>query len=261
MKGSFAPEYSVNDKGWYLFPRDDHYRKSIFPVEVMEHKAKANLFMLQAIVEYVSEGEQTILDPMAGTGSIMVATLIGREVIMIELEESFQNIIQKGIDKIDIVEPGLGTLMLLIPGNCIKVLPVPADHIIFSPPYASALKKKSIDKFTAETLGEKLLDYTKSPENIGNLGDFFYNHKMEDVYKKCYECLPDGGSMTVIIKDRIKGGKRVGLIDWLIRCCSAIGFKLHKVYEWLPPGTPYINIRRARGETVVDEEAIVIFEK
>ena len=124
---------------------------------------------------------------------------------MIELEEHYQELILKGFDSLNAFEPGIIDLLMLIPGNCVQVMPVPTDHLIFSPPYAQALAKKGkVDQFTADTLGQAITDYTASAGNIGQMNDFYYNHRMEKVYQRCFECLSSGGTMSVIIKDRMR---------------------------------------------------------
>ena len=48
----FAPDYPRNDEGWIIFPDDVAYRKEMFPasVKTSKHTAKANIFMVQAII-------------------------------------------------------------------------------------------------------------------------------------------------------------------------------------------------------------------
>ena len=50
----FASEYNLNEAGWIKFPPDSDYRKKMFPPEVNTHPAKANVYLVQAIIEYLS---------------------------------------------------------------------------------------------------------------------------------------------------------------------------------------------------------------
>jgi DNA modification methylase len=263
-KKVFAPTTPIDSRGWYLFnQRDAEYRKTLFPEEAIKHPAKANLFMIQALVEYLTEPGDMLIEPFGGTGSIMVAALLGRQVTLIELEVTFQDLILKGIEKLETYAPGIGTQIMLIPGNCNAVMPIPdfADCCITSPPYAQALMSAGTDKFTRETLGTEISTYTQSPDNIGKLNNFYYNHKMEEVYRKLYATIKPGGSICIIIKDRISDGKRVGLVDWLIRCCVGIGWQFEENFKWFPQGTAYTAIHRSQGLETVDEEDLVIFRK
>jgi len=262
MTKEFASGYDITDEGWYKFPPDADYRKRLFPfLNLSDHPAKANLYMLQACVEYVSEPEQLILDPMSGTGSILVAALVGRRVMCMEIEKEYQRIIQQGIQCMDEIAPGASNHIVFIPSDCRLVMPVPVDHIIFSPPYGNILKKKSLDKLSAEMLGEGLLFYSKDPMNIGNLNDFIYRQEMSKVYKKCYDSLPDGGTLTIIIKNHIEQGKEVDFSGQARDDCLEIGFEQKDWFKWKPPGAAYTSFMRARGDKVVDVEDVVIMQK
>lgn len=259
----FAPEYSRNEKDWILFPRDDQYRKELFPfLKLSEHPAKANIYLVQAIVEYVSKPEDTIMDFMAGTGSIMTAALIGRRVVCIDIEEGYNQILHQGADSLEAIAPGIRDMITIVEGDCNKLLPLQiADHIIFSPPYANILRKTKLDKLSSELLGEGLLKYSAHPDNVGNLNEFLYYQKMERIYKKSFDSLPAGGTLTIIIKDHIKNGERMYLGERAKRDCIRAGFEEVGHYKWLPPGTAYTSFMRARGDKVVDDEDIIILRK
>lgn len=68
---------------------DKAQRDQFFAPDAMSHPAKGNIALWRIIIEkYTKEGE-TILDPMAGIGTTMVAALMGRNVICVELEQHF----------------------------------------------------------------------------------------------------------------------------------------------------------------------------
>ena len=259
----FASEYPTNEDGLILFPRDDLYRKELFPLlKLSEHPAKANIYLVQAIVEYVSEPEQTVMDIMAGTGTIMTAALIGRRVVCLDIEEEYVKILEQGAKSLERIAPGIGSMITIIEGDCLRLLPLPiTDHIIFSPPYSNILKKKQLDKLSAEMVGEGLLKYSSNPDNVGNLNEFLYHQKMERIYKKAFDSLPAGGTLSIIIKDHIEKGERAGLPERCTRDCLRLGFELIQTYYWLPPGSAYTSFMRARGDLVVDEEAIIILRR
>lgn len=263
MSKVFAPEYQVEEAtGWYLFPRDDQYRKSLFPhLNLSDHPAKANIYLVQSIVEYVSEPGETVMDIMSGTGTILVAALAGRRVMCIEIETEYQDIIQQGIDALERLSPGVADMITLVPGDCAVMLPLPTDHIIFSPPYTNIMRKTKLDKLSSEMLGDGLLKYSKSPQNVGNLSEFLYHQKMERIYKRCYESLPPGGTLSIIIKDHIENGERMYLGKRAQEDCIGLGFKKHSWFKWRPPGSAYVSFMRARGDVVVDDEDVVILQK
>jgi len=49
---------------------------------------------------------------------------------------------------------------------------------------------------------------------------------MRKVYAECHKALKDGGVMAVILKDYVKGGKRVPLVDDTLTLLVSLGFEL-----------------------------------
>lgn len=263
MNKVFAPEYNIDENGLYHFPRDDKYRKQLFPfLDLSSHPAKANIYMTQAIIEYVSEPGETVMDIMSGTGTIMTAALIGRRVVCLEIEEHYQWVLEQALLSLGQIDSSIPDMITIIGGDCYKLLPLPiADHVIFSPPYANIMRKKSLDKLSAEMVGTGLLDYSQEPDNIGNLNEFMYHQKMEKVYKKVFQSLPTDGTLSIIIKDHIEQGERMMLGERAERDCVRAGFSKMNWFKWLPPGSAYSSFMRARGDIVVDDEDIVILRK
>jgi len=260
----FALEYNRNEEGWILFPSDTEYRKKMFPKEVNEHQAKANVFLIQAIVEYVSEPLQMLLDPFGGTGTLMIATLMSRDVTLIDISPRYTELQRTALAKIEEIAPGSSDHVSIINSPLQTILPIPewADHIIFSPPYASIMKSKGTDKLTLEKTDYKMAEYTfTSPLNIGLMNDFMWAQNMEKVYHKCYETLKPGGTMTIIVKDHMEKRQRVGLSQAAVDACERVGFKLFDWQKWDAPGSVYTHIYRARGWEVVDDEDIIVFRK
>ena len=96
----FAPGYSRNEQDWIEFGRDDKRRRELFHPDSMKHMAKANINMVEAVYRYVSKPDDVIMDIMAGTGTLMLAATEGRQVLLIELQPDFQDIIALNIDKL-----------------------------------------------------------------------------------------------------------------------------------------------------------------
>lgn len=265
----FAPEYSRTDEGWVRFPPDSDYRKRMFPPEVSDHQAKANVYLIQSIIEYVSEPDQILLDPMAGTGTLMVGALIGRTVICVEISSYFLDIQQKALKMFEEIAPGVKDHIMLVNLPCQQYLPIPglADHIIFSPPYASIMRKtRNLDKMSADVLGARAWEYSDNPLNLGLMNDFIWAQEMEKVYAKCYETLKPNGTLTVIVKDHYekqKSGerKRIPLSQAARDACSRVGFTDHSWFKWLAPGSAFTAIYRAKGWDTVSDEDIIIMQK
>lgn len=265
-KPEFAPEYPRSPEGWVLFPSDQQYRKQIFPEGVSGHVAKANVFLVQAIVEYVSKPGQLLLDPMAGTCTLMVGALMDRQVICVEISPQFHALQQEAVKMLDSIAPGATEQVSLVNMPCQLYLPIPnlADHIIFSPPYAKIMRSKGTDKLTLEKTPYDMAEYSQHPLNLGLMNDFLWAEQMEKVYAKCLKTVKPGGTMTVIVKDHYekqKDGsrKRIQLSKAAWDACMRVGWQPKDWFKWLTLGSVYTRIYRARGwDTVSDEDVLIL---
>ena len=71
------------------FPSDVQFRAKYFAPAEKGHPARCNLYMLVWLIKKLTKPGDTILDPTSGVGSLMYATLLGRNVVNIELEKHF----------------------------------------------------------------------------------------------------------------------------------------------------------------------------
>jgi DNA modification methylase len=261
----FAPQYSRTPEGWVLFPHDVSYRKRLFPDQVFEHPAKAQLYLLEAITEYVSEPGETILDPFGGTGSMLVATLKNRNVIMCEVEPHFVDLINQSINKIQEHLDYKGGIMIVIPGDNRQTLPIPCDHVITSPPYSNILSgtglKQDIGRSNTDAAMTKYSGENASPLNIGRLSQFLYSQHMVKVYSLLFQSIRPGGTLTILIKDRMRQGKRDLLSDACIRACVEAGFELKDWFKWKAPGTAQQKLMQSKGFDTVEDEDIIILRR
>lgn len=252
----FAPNFERNSKGWIKFPQmDTSIRKRLFPEECIRHPAKANLYMLQAIIDYLYKPGETILDPMAGTGSIMIAALSGCKVICIDCCEAYAELME--LSKASILQHKPDADILILHGDCYEYLPIPVDHVCFSPPYANILAKKRVTERDISTdafylTEEELVRYSSGKGNVGTMSEFFHIQRMEQIFAKLYSSLHPGGTMTFITKDHIEAGRRVYLTRKYIKAAERVGFKLREAYKWETKGSLF---------AVVKDEDIVIMER
>lgn len=264
MTKEFAPTLPRNDQGWIILPDDVSWRKSIFPDECMKHPAKLHMFLLQSIYQYVSVPGDILLDPMGGSGTLMIAALEGRTVITLDIEDEFHKWQKKAYEYIRSSHLDMAPC-IQIHGNCKLLLPIPCNHIIFSPPYGSAFKPPKkltgimADKYHVDETNFNL--YAQTTGNVGLLNTFLYNQTMEKVYHLCYESLPSGGTLSVITKDITENGKRVFLSSWINRVCHQIGFKDLIWVKSLMMGGPWQDIRRSKDLETVDDEDTIVFRK
>lgn len=251
--------------GWLLLPPDTKWRKELFPPEAVRHPAKMQMWLEKAIIDFVSKPGDVIMDPTAGTGTVMIAALEGRPVVCLDIEEKYHQLEQEGLAKLQSLYPNMAPVTLLL-GDCRFMLPLPCDHIITSPPYAGALHSRTIRKGkyeddAFEEYDRQMNEYSKHPRNLGNLNNFLYNRAMERIYKLYHESIRPGGTLTLVLKDRIESGKRVHLVDWADRVCKKLGFQpiLHE--KWKTPGIQFTAINRAHGLEVVEDEDILVYRR
>ncbi|GAF87263.1 unnamed protein product, partial [marine sediment metagenome] len=136
------------------------------------------------------------------------------------------------------------------------------EHMIFSPPYPMGLKKKgTMDKTSVDLGYQSATEYSEDIRNFTNLNEFIYHQKIELFYKKCLQSLKPGGTMTVIIKDKMEKGQRVYQADRTERDCIRLGFELVERNKWYARGGGYSAINRAAGLETVDEEDLLTFRR
>lgn len=268
----FAPQYERNERGWILFPSDVSRRKQLFVLESMSHTAKANIYMVEALVEYCSKPGDAVMDIFGGTGTLMVGHHVGRVVWLMELNPVFVGLIKKNIAKVTADGP---PLVIFQEGACQELLKghSSVQAIITSPPYAGTFGKNSANfKEMNETelrYHQSMLTYIDDSKKRGNLApynlaamtNFMFNKELEKIYKLSFDVIRAGGYFALIIKDRIKGGVREELGMASVQMMTKIGFKIDRWERWLPPGTWFAQMARTKGQVWVDEEQLIIMRR
>lgn len=166
--------HTAGFKGWERF----------FSDESISHPAKANLKLVNWILNNYTLRGETVLDPMAGTGSTAIlAALNGRNGVAVELEPKFCAMIKENME----LTQQQKTLTPKGDVSCIEgdarrlsELLAESDVIITSPPYASPggaildrafMEKLALDP-NSNRYGRKTFPgygkYSESPEQIGN---------------------------------------------------------------------------------------------
>ena len=249
----------------YPLRPEQNLRRQLQSEESMRHPAKANIYMMEDIWRYVSLPGEVIVDFFGGTGTTGIATREGREVILIELEHPFTKIQDRNNEILQrLYKKGFVT----IKGDNRKILlsMKNIDHIMGSPPYAGAMTRKAITEESSESdkqlTGNMMVgEYTASPENLGIANKFQYNMRMTRLYEAAFNALRPGGTMTTIMGDITRNGKRVALSRWVYTTCQRIGFEVLMHFRRYMPGTSYKAVHKARGLYVVNDEDIIIFRK
>jgi len=163
-----------------VFGVDTKHRKEWFTGISFSHPAKMSLPLQLWIIENYTKPGDTILDPMAGSGTVLVACSLGRNVIAVELEPKFVEIMKGNWEKIKQRGPQLGYSMgqaQIIQGDARNLEDILVDHAVFSPPFQAQKVggKQGAGSYSGTDLSQGLNrvkdDYlaAEHPNNIGNL--------------------------------------------------------------------------------------------
>lgn len=123
------------------FNSDTRHRKQWFTGISFSHPAKMILPLQLWIIENYTKPGDVVLDPMAGSGTILTACSMGRHVIAVELEDKFVKMMQGNWEKVQQRGPQLGYEMgtaQIIQGDARNLKGLMVDKCVFSPPYAEA---------------------------------------------------------------------------------------------------------------------------
>ncbi|MBT3188036.1 MAG: site-specific DNA-methyltransferase [Anaerolineae bacterium] len=200
---------------------------------VLTHPAKYPETLVQEFIEFFTKEGATVLDPMAGTGSTLVAALrSGRHSYGIELNPKYAQIAKDVIaeEKSDLAEAGQNSRLTakIINGDAAKAasFDIPEiDYLITSPPYwdmlharGSATQKKRRDESELDVV------YSEDPNDVGNMHDYEeFLEKLVGIYAGLKPLMRERAYLTIIVKNVKKGGK-IYPLAW------DIGRELGKVY-------------------------------
>jgi len=261
---TFAPNRERTEEGWLVYPRDKKLRSEFFDEDLIKriitHPAKMNAYLLLDIVEFVSEPGDRILDVFGGVGTTLLAATRGREVILIEIEKYYQDIIEASMESLSHTF-GVTTNTMLIRGDNMLSMPFPCDHIITSPPYGNDLAKAAESAALTDKIGKQGMQYTSENQNIGKQPEFIYVQIMKRVYKLMVQSVKIGGTITVTHRDRTRAGKRILYIETVIRTLLDLGCEIYNLDKWKVPGSLAANVNKGLGVDVVLDEDIIIMRR
>jgi len=123
------------------FRRDTQFRKDFFIPDSFAHPAKMDAQLCLWITERYTKPGDVILDPMAGMGTQMLACTIGRDVVLVELEDKFCNMCYQNWQIVK-MKPQLGYEMgtcQIIQGDARNLEGLLADCVVTSPPYTNRM--------------------------------------------------------------------------------------------------------------------------
>lgn len=183
--------------------------------DLLLHPAKFPETLIREFIEFFTKKGMSVLDPMVGTGSTLVACLdSGRNGYGIELNKGYANIAIKRVTNVQLslfeLEEKKPTIKVINGDarNLDKFHLPEIDYCITSPPYWDMLNMKGAH--TQKHRKENNLDvsYSDDKRDLGNIKDYdSFMETLIPVYKKVYEVLRERAYLTVIVKNIKKKGK------------------------------------------------------
>ena len=182
---------------------------------VLVHPAKFPETMAQEFIEFFTKKGETVLDPMAGTGSTLVAALrAGRNSYGIELNSKYVEVANDILEeeRKNLGEKIEGLTSQVIHGDATKVtnyqLP-DIDYVLTSPPYWDMLHVRGAQTQKKRRASAELdVHYSDDPNDMGNISDYDeFLEKLINIYKGLQSLLREKAYLTIIVKNVKKGGK------------------------------------------------------
>ncbi|MFO7624255.1 MAG: DNA methyltransferase [Anaerolineales bacterium] len=186
--------------------------------EVLRHPAKFPETLAQEFIEFFTKRDQTVLDPMVGTGSTLVAALrAGRHSYGIELNPAYANIARQVVEeeRQSIGQDAASLVAEVITADAAdfekyasKLNIPPIDYVITSPPYWDMLRSRGAQT-QKKRRGEAEMDvfYSDDPNDIGNIPDYeIFLDRLVSIYAGLKPFLQPRAYLTIIVKNVKKGG-------------------------------------------------------
>ena len=214
---------------------------------VLRHPAKFPETMAQEFIEFFTKRGQLVLDPMAGTGSTLVAALrCGRHSYGIELNPGYAQIAKELVNQVKVsLSNELSESSLIaevITGDAQKVseygIPM-VDYVLTSPPYWDMLHAHGAKNQKKRREADDLdVVYSDDPNDLGNLHDYSqFLERLVMIYTGLKPLLREKAYLTIIVKNIKKGGKIYPLAWDLARELGKV-FTLKDEKIWMQDNQP-----------------------
>ena len=186
---------------------------------VLRHPAKFPETLVMEFISFFTKLNQVVFDPMAGTGSTLVAALrCGRNAYGIELNPSYAEIARQVVSEelLNLGSMGSGLAWELITGDASQITEIatrhqlpPVDYVITSPPYWDMLHARGAStQKNRRSAAELDVFYSADPNDLGNITDYEeFIERLTRIYTGMKPILRPGAYLTIIVKNIKKGGK------------------------------------------------------
>ncbi len=183
--------------------------------DVIRHPAKFPETLAQEFIEFFTKRGGMILDPMAGTGSTLIASLrSGRNSIGIELNPEYaaiaRELIQQEILTLGDHARALRADVITADASDAGLLGIPqVDYILTSPPYWNMLHARGAETQKKRRASPSMdVIYSDDPADLGNIDSYDeFLERLIQIYNNLVEFLKPGAYFTIIVKNLKKGGR------------------------------------------------------
>ena len=191
---------------------------------VLVHPAKFPEELVSEFVRFFTKSGQTVLDPMAGTGSTLLACIsTGRAGYGIELNPGYAAIARERIVEalktpqkeqdgmIPLTGPTRLTGPTIIQGDARRLLEFELpeiDYCITSPPYWDMLRQKGAQTQRRRAEAELDVFYSSDESDLGNIAEYGrFIDEVVNIFSKVRSLMRERAYLTVIVKNVKKKGK------------------------------------------------------
>ncbi|MCK4477898.1 site-specific DNA-methyltransferase [Candidatus Bathyarchaeota archaeon] len=210
------------------------------------HPAKFPEELIEPFIEFFTKPGETILDPMAGTGSTLIAAArTGRNALGMDINQEFVNVsnerllsqmptrLDKWIPQGDRDHPPHNNKLdiKMVQGDAMKIMENPTckrmtfDYCITSPPYWSVLRNRGSEYQKSRRKRRLLQYYSNDPNDLGNIDNYErFLEALKEVYAQVATLLKPRGLLTVIVKN-VKREHVIYPLAWdlTLRLCGKRG--------------------------------------
>ena len=182
--------------------------------DVLTHPAKFPETLAEEFIRFFTKRGQTVLDPMVGTGSTLVACVRARRRgVGIELNERYFGIAQTIVADEVAAATRFGQKLqpLLFNADALDVatLKLPRiDYVLTSPPYWDMLRARGAETQKKRRAAPNLdVFYSDDPRDLGNVADYDeFVQRLAAIYAGLKPLLKPKAYLTIIVKNVKKGG-------------------------------------------------------
>jgi DNA modification methylase len=203
-------EWLLFQKSWFVHnppPREK---------EVLLHPAKFPESLCQEFIEFFTKRGQIVLDPMAGTGSALIAALrSGRSALGVELNPKYAAIAQQRVvaelqRRLPLEDERIFGRVIEADARDLPALGLESvDYVLTSPPYWDMLRRQGFETQKKRRESPDLdMYYSDDEADLGNVDDYGeFLAQLVVIYRRVAEVMRPGAYATIIVKNVKKGGR------------------------------------------------------